>query len=146
MSLIDLSLVASLVGTALLPAGGPTVEDELRDLETRLSEAVVRGDAAFVDRVWDEDFFYTGVRGEVKRKADILNELKAGDLKFEVLKFDDVRVAPYGDVAVVNGRATAKGRNSKGLVVGEFRYTRVWVKRADGWKIVAFQGTPIVVK
>ena len=55
----------------------------------------------FVDRVWAEEFVYTGVHGEVKTKADILAELKAGDLTFEVLPVVAGRVlyAP-GDASV----------------------------------------------
>jgi ketosteroid isomerase-like protein len=119
------------------------LERELKQLESEISQAVVNRDTAFVDRVWDEDFFYTGVRGELKTKADILAELADDELHFDVLKFDDQRVRGYGDTAVVTGLATTKGRSKQGPITGEFRYTRVYVKRQGAWKLVVFQGTPI---
>ncbi len=129
--------------TATVSALGQEAERELRQLEDNIADAVVRRDTAFVDRVWAEEFVYTGVRGEVKTKADILAELRAGDLQFEVLKFDDIRVRVYGDAAVVTGRATTKGRSKQGEISGEFRYSRVYVNRCGAWQLVAFQGTPI---
>jgi ketosteroid isomerase-like protein len=116
---------------------------EVRELEDRIAAAVVARDVGFVERVWAEEFVYTGVRGEVKKKADILAEIKAGELVFDVLKFDDVRVQVYGDAAVATGRATTKGRSPQGVISGEFRYTRVYVKREGKWQLVAFQGTGI---
>ena len=124
-------------------AEGHEAEREVRQLEDEIADAVVRRDTGFVDRVWADDFVFTGVRGEVKGKADILTELKAGDLQFDVLKFDDVRVQVFGDAAVATGRATTKGSSKQGEISGEFRYTRVYVKRLDTWQLVAFQGTPL---
>jgi len=127
-------------------ACGQDAERELKQLESQIADAVVKRDLAFVERVWGEDFFYTGVRGELKTKADILAELKTGDLQFDVMKFDDIRVRVYGDTAVTTGRATTKGRSKQGEITGEARYTRVYVKRKGAWQLVTFQGTPLAEK
>jgi hypothetical protein len=119
-------------------------EQEILQLEHGIAEAVVKKDTAFVDRVWGDDFFYTGIRGELKGKADILAELKTGDLVFDVMEFDDIKVRVYGETVVVTGRATTKGRSPQGEITGVFRYTRVYVNRQGQWRLVAFQGTPIV--
>jgi ketosteroid isomerase-like protein len=134
--------IAMMLSLAML-ASGSEQERELADLEQQIGVAIVKRDLSFVDRVWDDDFFYTGVRGEVKRKADILAELKSGELKFESMKFDDIRIRVYADTAVVTGRATTKGRSKMGEITGAFRYTRVYVKREGRWRLVAFQGTPL---
>jgi uncharacterized protein (TIGR02246 family) len=118
-------------------------ERELTDLENQLAQAIAKGDTAFVSRVFGEDFVYTGVRGEVKAKQDIVAELKSGALKFELIKFDEIKVRPYGETAVVTGIATTKGRSAQGEISGRFRYTRVYVKRQGAWQLVAFQGTPV---
>lgn len=138
-----ISLIGFIIMTASVSASGNESEREVKHIEDQIGEAVVSRDAAFVDRIWAEEFVYTGVRGEVKNKADILAELKAGDLKFDLLKFDDVRVRIFGDAAVVTGRAITKGRSKQGEISGQFRYTRVYVKRKGAWQLVAFQGTPM---
>lgn len=135
-----------LLGLFASVACAQETERELKQLESQIADAVVKRDAAFVERVWGEDFLYTGVRGELKNKADIVSELKAGDLHFDVMKFDDIRVRVYGDTAVTTGLATTKGRSKQGEISGEFRYTRVYVKRQGAWQLVAFQGTPLIGK
>jgi hypothetical protein len=60
-------------------APGGNMEHELIILENQIAQAVVQGDTAFMDRVWEHDFFYTGVRGEVKTKKDVLAEIRSGD-------------------------------------------------------------------
>lgn len=139
---------ACVAGLALalwtITARGDEAERALVALENQIARAVVEADTAFVERLWDEDFVYTGVRGEVKSKADILNELRDGALTFDLLRFDDLRVRVYGDAAVVTGLATTRGRSPAGEISGEFRYTRVYAKRQGQWRLVAFQGTPIV--
>jgi ketosteroid isomerase-like protein len=119
-------------------------EQEIRRLEEQIGQAIVGRDTAFVERVWDEAFSYTGVRGERKTKADILAELSAGSLQFNVMRFDDIDVRLHGDTAVVSGLAITEGKNAQGPIVGQFRYTRVFVKKAGQWKLVAFQGSPPV--
>ena len=119
------------------------MDHEFIILENQIAQAVVQGDTAFMDRVWDDDFFYTGVRGEVKTKKDVLAEIRSGDLKFELMQFDDFRVRVYGETAIVTGHATTKERGPSGEITGRFRYTRVYVKRQGQWRLVAFQGTPI---
>jgi uncharacterized protein (TIGR02246 family) len=124
-------------------AAAETTTDQLLDLEKQIATAVVRNDTAFIERVWDDDFVYTGVRGEIKGKKEILAEFKSGTLKFTEMKFDNQRVRAYGSTAIVTGRATTKGHSPQGEIRGEFRYTRVYVQRDGQWQLVAFQGTPI---
>ena len=132
-------------GPAAEPAiPDPEAERALQEVERRIADAVLGRDLDAVDRIWDDDFIYTGVRGEVKGKADILAELRAGDLRFDVLRFDDLRVRVYGGAAMVTGRATTRGGSVQGEITGEFRYTRVYARRQGRWRLVAFQGTPIV--
>lgn len=130
----------------LMPAAlalGQTVEREIIDLENKIGQAIVNKDAAFVDRVWGDDFFYTGIRGEIKNKQDILRELKSGDLTFDLLQFDDIKVRHFGDTAIATGLATTKGRTPQGEVTGRVRYTRVYVKRQSAWQLIVFQGTSV---
>jgi ketosteroid isomerase-like protein len=66
-----------------------------------------------------------------------------GELRFEAMAFDDVRVRACGDAAVVTGRAVVRGQSPQGPIAGAFRYTRVHVRRDGAWQLVAFQGTPL---
>jgi ketosteroid isomerase-like protein len=115
-------------------------EQEIRRLEDEIGQGIVNRDTAFVERVWDEAFSYTGVRGERKGKADIKSELAAGSLQFTVMRFEDIDVRLHGDTAVVAGLAITQGQSPQGPIRGKFRYTRVYVKKDGHWKLVAFHG------
>lgn len=138
-----LSLIGIFIMSTSVSAFGNDSEREIKQIELKIAEAVLHRDVAFIDRVFANDFAYTGVHGEVKGKADIVGELKAGDLTFEVMKFDDIRVRVFGDAAVATGRAITKGRSKQGEITGQVRYTRVYIKRNNVWQLVAFQGTNI---
>lgn len=117
-------------------------EQEIRRLEEQIGQAIVGRDVAFVERVWDEAFCYTGIRGERKGKSEIVSELAAGMLKFDVMRFEDIAVHLHGDTAIAAGLAITQGTSQQGPIAGQFRYTRVYVKKAGQWKLVAFQGSP----
>jgi ketosteroid isomerase-like protein len=143
------------------PCDGPAAHDdrvavderEVRELEQRFSDAIVRADRAFFERVLGNDFTHTSHSGTFKTKAEWMAESKfddpkadpgAGRTRYESLDVDDLQVRIYGDTAVVTGRTTPKGRNAKGEpITGRYRYLRVWAKREGQWRAVAFQGTRI---
>jgi ketosteroid isomerase-like protein len=127
-------------------------EREVRELEARFREAVVRGDRAFYDRVLADDFTHTSHSGAFKTRAQWLAESRSGDkaepvpgaTRYEAFEVDDLAVRVYGDTAVVTGRTTPRGLDSKGRpMTGRYRFLRVWVKREGQWRVVAFQGTRI---
>jgi ketosteroid isomerase-like protein len=127
-------------------------EREIRELETQLSRAVVQGDRAFFERVLAADFTHTSHTGKFKTRAEWMaenkfassEERKSGKTSYIVFDVDDLAVRTYGEMAVVTGRSTPKGRNSKGEPIrGQYRFLRVWVKRQGQWQVVAFQGTRI---
>jgi uncharacterized protein (TIGR02246 family) len=136
-------LAAALLALAAGRAPAQSIEREIANLEHQIAQAIVKNDAAFVASVFADDFYYTGVRGEIKKKSDIVNELKSGDLKFELLQFDDIKVRHQGDTAIVTGLAITKGTSPQGPISGQFRYTRVYVKRQSAWQLILFQGTPV---
>jgi ketosteroid isomerase-like protein len=130
----------------------PRAEREIRELETQLSRAVVQGDRAFFERVLAADFTHTSHTGKFKTRAEWMaenkfassEERKSGKTSYIVFDVDDLAVRTYGEMAVVTGRSTPKGRNSKGEPIrGQYRFLRVWVKRQGQWQVVAFQGTRI---
>jgi hypothetical protein len=128
-------------------------EREVRELETRLSRAVVGGDRAFFERVLGADFTHTSHTGKFKTRAEWMAEDKvdsrqgkpqAGKTSYEAFDVDDLAVRIYGETAVVTGRSTPKGRTAKGEPIrGQYRFLRVWVKRGGRWQVAAFQGTRI---
>jgi ketosteroid isomerase-like protein len=129
------------------------VEREVRELEAQLNRAVIEGDRGFFERILAADFTHTNHTGKFKTRAEWMaenkfasskEEPKVGKTSYIVFDVDDLAVRIYGETAVVTGRSTPKGRNSKGESIrGQYRFLRVWVHQQGKWQVVAFEGTRI---
>ncbi len=115
-------------------------EQEIRQVEDKRREALLRSDTAALDQILADEYFVRNQFGQIQTKAQVISALKSGELKFESIVEDDVSVRVYGDAAVVTGRATSKheGREST-----QIRFTRVYVKQRVHWQAVTYQVTPI---
>ena len=116
---------------------------EVERLERSFGEAITRGDAAALDRLMADDFVGTNPLARVLDKKQTMAELASPDYELQSLVNEDIRVRLFGDVAVATARGTAKGRYKGQDASGQFRYTRIWVKREGQWQAVAAQATMI---
>ena len=119
-------------------------EQELLKKNKEYDEALVREDAAALDRIFADEFIYISTTGELIDKSQQLEAIRSGDLKIEYGKSDEVRVRVYGNTAVMTGRFIAKGEFRGKVFEAPERYTAVWVKRQGRWQLVAEQGTRVV--
>ena len=126
-----------------LGQGGDNIEQTIKQLEEDLRVAVMKRDTKAYARLTAEDYLFTTHNAMVRTKTQMLEAYNSGDINYESLKFDDIKVRVYGDTAVVTGRSTSKGTDKGQDLSGVFRYTRVYVKRPSGWQLVATQTTRI---
>lgn len=120
-----------------------SVEQAVMQLEEELRVAITKGDMKAYGRLVGDDYVYTNQDAVVRTKAQMVSAYDSGSLKYESAKFDEIKVHAYGDTAVVTGRNTAKGKDTGKDIGGQFRYTRVYVKRQGTWQLVATQATRI---
>src|SRR5713226_3510894 len=108
-------------------------EQELTKLEQDRAQAAV----AFLEQNTADDYTFINARGIVMTKAQLLGAFKSGDIKLQSNDLDDLHVRVYGDTAVVTGRSTQKGQAQGQDTSGQYRFTRVYVKRNSQWQSVA---------
>lgn len=113
------------------------IEQEFRDLDRGRIAAYLQGDAELFDRVWIDGFIFTFPFGQCANKAQEIANIKSGDLAFESLHTDNIRVRVYGQTAVMAGRLTMKGRYKDQDINGQYSYTDVLGKKQKCWRIVA---------
>ncbi len=105
--------------------------------EAALVEAQLTGDVAALDRLLDEDLYFTGVGGRVHSKADDLAAHSSGQLRITKMRPLQRHVTELGAVAVVCVLMDAEAIVEGVLNVTRLRYTRIWRQKPDGWKVVA---------
>jgi len=116
-------------------------EQEIRQRETRRFEALVRGDFGTLDEIFSDDLTYTHASGVYESKAQIMANLKSGQVKYESLTPEDVLVRVYGTTGVVTGVARVKVQVKGEHLSLQLRFTNVYVKKGDRWQMVAWQAT-----
>jgi ketosteroid isomerase-like protein len=138
---------AQTAGTKQPPApagsGEANVEQALMKMERDSLAALLKKDAAGFGKFLAEDAVLTGPDGTVQTKAQLLADVKSGDLALESSELADMKVHVHGDAAIVTYATTDKGKYKAQDISGRYRWTDVFVRRAGTWQIVAGQGTPI---
>jgi hypothetical protein len=120
---------------------GDTIEEGLRKLELQRFAAFERGDISVLAGMLADDLSYTHSNGLHESKAELLNRLQSGELKYEQLEPEQISVRIYGEAAVLTGVAHGKAWASGTLNTFRLRYTDVYVLAKDAWKMVAWQST-----
>ena len=116
---------------------------ELTRLETVWNEAHLRGDTAALDVLWANDLTVTVPKMPVMTKKEVIEISRAGRIKFQRYETSGVRIRVYGDAAVVTGRLL-RTRNLNGRDVEDnWRFTKVYIRRAGKWQVVAWHASTI---
>jgi ketosteroid isomerase-like protein len=120
-----------------------SVEDKLMQIERDGVEAEKRGDISYYEKLEAPDFLFIDPGGMSHTREEDLAIAKSGDLKFESMNIEEMKVRVYGDTAVVTGLTAVKGMFKTQDISGKYRFTDVFVKRNGEWKIVNAQLTMV---
>jgi ketosteroid isomerase-like protein len=123
-----------------------SVERQLIELERQLSEALVREDAAVLDRLWSNDLVFTFPNGKVSNKAERLTGQKPAAQPSQSeskTSNDEVKVYLYGNTAVVTVLSTWSGKTNNQEYSSQFQATHVWVRQEGRWQLVAAHVSPV---
>ena len=137
------------VSANALQAGMPKVQKhesrhEIDQLEQTWRDAILNGNPDALGSLLADDYMAITPAGTIQTKDQTLSNLRARRIHVTALDVSDRKVRFYGTTAVVTSLAEVQGTNADGDVTGSFRYTRVYVRDAQGnWKIVSFEASRI---
>src|SRR6476469_10404136 len=114
-----------------------SVEEAIRKLDNERIQAQIHADATALDRIYAADFIGVGPSGTVRTKSQVILDFTSGDLKFQSITTDEVRVRVYENTAVETGLSTMVGQDKGKTVPRDTRFTRVWIKQQGNWRLVA---------
>jgi uncharacterized protein (TIGR02246 family) len=123
------------------------VEQEVIHVEDERMQAFKSSDAATLNRIFDDDFTFTNVNGEVHTKAELIGDVTSGKLKYTALKHSEIRVRVYDNTAILTGRSASvyiDGGKEGGRTPR--RYMNIYIKKNGQWRLVARQETPVLGK
>ena len=125
---------------------GPTESTEqiIRKHAQDWVDALVKADFSVIDRIVAPDWMLTGPGGSLLTKVQADADLKSGALKFASLTIDEMKVAVFGDMAVVYLLETEKSSYKGSDFSGQVQVTDVFVKRNGTWQAVTTSVTRVV--
>lgn len=105
--------------------------------------AIVRKDAAAIERNLADDFKSIQKDGSVSTRAAFLRDLLAPDLTIDPYTVEEFEVRLFGEVALLTGRTRMTGTSGGAPFTSHYRYTDTYVRRGGAWKVVSVQITGV---
>jgi uncharacterized protein (TIGR02246 family) len=118
-------------------------EQEISTLLDQYNEALLKKDAAALDRIWADDLSFVNLQGQMLSKKDRIDNIKTGATALKSADVSEKNVRMYGNTAVATLVVKIDGQYSGQEGGGAFRVTTVWAKPRGTWQMVAVQMTPI---
>jgi ketosteroid isomerase-like protein len=122
---------------------GGNAEEQIKTLADQFSQAFGKADTGFMEKYFADEF--TGIHsdGNLSTKAQEIDNVKSGNLKWASVDLHERKIRVYGETAVVVALASSTGTFGGKPYSGDFRTTQVWMKHKGNWKVVAFQSTRV---
>jgi hypothetical protein len=115
-----------LVGAwATLSAGEGPAAPEMMQADRAFIQALTNADRPALEKLFDADFTWTDFDGSTETKAQVLRDLPKRAITNE--SAGQVKRYTYGELGDVQAN------------LGKAHVLRVWAKRPDGWKAIAYQ-------
>jgi ketosteroid isomerase-like protein len=113
-----------------------SVEAEIFELEECLRQADLAPDPAFFQKYFDDGLVLMA-DGDIcshSPKAYIVDRHKPGRaLQFDRVEIADLKIMEQGSTVVVTGFSSYQGPSGNFSI----NFMRIWVKKPEGWKVVA---------
>lgn len=113
------------------------LDSEILVYEGELRAAQLASDVEALDRLLDDALVFTSFDGTLASKADDLAMHRSGRMRITRMEPMERRMLHLGQTSVVNVKMDAAALIDGAPIEAVLRYTRVWHKRDEGWRVVA---------
>tara|TARA_B100001248_G_scaffold258594_1_gene243024 strand:- start:48375 stop:48773 length:399 start_codon:yes stop_codon:yes gene_type:complete len=118
-----------------------TTKEEIAALNHQIVNAYLESDWDTAAALLSESHVHNNPFGKALSKEEFLQDLRSGVLKFNTYEIDSMDIQDYGDISVATGLAHVEAMRSDKTVAGDFRFTRIFVKEGDAWRVALFHVT-----
>jgi len=114
-------------------------EKEIMDCMNSWKQAMIRRDNAIFEKLYGADLFYTHSNGKLETKAEAIDAVINGKIRFESIDIADNSIRSYGKTAMSKCRITMmlNTDGNKSTVILDVLH--VWVKNSGQWQLVGRQ-------
>ncbi len=122
-------------------------EKEIRRLEKHWTDLLDRGDTTSLLQIWSENYVVNNPNGKIVTPKDIVALMKSGH-KFPAVERIIEQVTFNDNIAIVMGKELQQPASmvaNKNEWIPR-RFTNVWMKSENGWKLVARQSSKQIIE
>ena len=129
---------------AQLDQTGTDTREILLQLERIWNDAHLRGDAKVLGQLWDDDLTVIVPGMPVFDKNQSLGIWRTGRMKFSRYETSELNFNIQAEVSIVTGRLIRERMVQDKILREDWRFTKVYVKRAGRWRVLAWHASPVV--
>lgn len=111
--------------------------------ENRRFDAMTRSDTAALRGLLHDDLVYIHSNALIESKEQHLAAIAAGQLVYQKMTPENVRVRRYAKTALTNGTVQVKGLLNGTPFEVRLTYTAVYLKKRGTWRLLNWQSTRI---
>ena len=115
------------------------IETEIRQLEAKRVQAFLKKDTAALLSLWAPDYFVNRPAGIVSTRDKILELVLTDTISFSSLKSEVEYISVKSNfvISMGNETITPSGNNPNAGKTLKRRFTHIWSKDNDSWKLLA---------
>ncbi|MDZ4716066.1 MAG: nuclear transport factor 2 family protein [Cytophagales bacterium] len=121
----------------LLTQAQDTAERDVLSLSMAKFGWLINKQADSLQKYLDDRIQYIHSNGWIQTKAEILEDMLSGKLVYQKVEVKEASVRIYGQTALVTGLGRFEGINSGTPFSIDLRYTEVFVRTVDRWKLAS---------
>jgi len=136
--------VAAEAATNLPPAAVTTLSNQVAQLEADWNAAHLANDANTVEKLCADDLSVIVPGMPPINKTGAVGVLRSGRMKFLQFTTSEASIRfPAAETAIVTGRLQRVREMAGQIVTEDLRFTKVWVRRGEQWRVTAFHASPV---
>ena len=143
MKAFTLFLISFIVATTLA-VGQSSDEIKIKQLEKHWTELLNQGDTTSLLKIWSENYVVNNPNGKIVTPKEIVALMKSGH-KFPLVERIIEKITFNQDIVIVMGKELQQPKNMTTNHDDWIprRFTNVWIKTDEEWKLAARQSTQI---
>jgi len=144
MKVLNLFLICFIVANSVA-FGQSSDEMEIKQLEKHWTELLDKGDTTSLLEIWSENYVVNNPNGKIVTPKEIVTLMKSGH-KFPAVERVIEKITFNQDIAIVMGKELQQPQNMTHNHDDWIlrRFTNVWIKTKEGWKLAARQSTQVI--
>ena len=121
-----------------------SAEKQILETAEKIKSALFNQDTEALTQLFAEDYRSFDIRGLEEDRELVLSVYKSGGAELEVYDMDEVQVNVFGEVGIMTGRGTIRGKFEGHEFGHTIRFTDIYVLRDGRWLVWVSHATDIL--